>query len=91
MPGEAQQSFRTRLVLRGREVLEQAPGGTLWIVTGRPYNLYDERLNLQMGRHLAKRGILAIPMDFLDLDAEDLSDFPQMYWGSGPGSFVPQR
>ncbi|MBP8645070.1 MAG: CoA activase [Syntrophobacteraceae bacterium] len=81
---EAQQSFRKRLVLRGREVLEQAPPGeALWIVTGRPYNLYDERLNLQMGRHLAKRGILAIPMDFLDLDAEDLSDFPQMYWSLG--------
>ena len=25
----------------------------------------------------------ALPMDFLDLDVEDLSDFPRMYWGLG--------
>jgi len=36
-----------------------------------------------MGRHLAKLGIKALPMDYLDVDAEDLSDFPMMYWGQG--------
>ena len=81
---DAQHAFRARLLRRGREVLEQLPPGEpLWIVTGRPYNLYDERLNLQLGRNLAKRNITAVPMDFLDLNAEDLSDFPQMYWGLG--------
>jgi len=79
-----QGTFREKLLKRGREILrETAPDQPLWIVTGRPYNLYDERLNLQMGRHLAKLGIRALPMDFLDLSAEDLSDFPRMYWGLG--------
>ena len=53
------------------------------IVTGRPYNLYDERLNLRLGRNLSKIGICALPMDFLYTDEVDLSDFPGMYWGLG--------
>jgi predicted CoA-substrate-specific enzyme activase len=81
---ERQSAFRRKLVKRGEEVLQQmAPGEALWVVTGRPYNLHDERSNLQLGRHLAKRGIKALPMDYLDVDAEDLSDFPMMYWGQG--------
>lgn len=55
----------------------------LWVISGRPYNLYDSRLNLQLGQHLAKRGIRAVPIDMLDLAAEDISDFPRMYWGFG--------
>lgn len=81
---ERQMAFRSRLLQRGREFLERVrPDEPVWIVTGRPYNLYDERLNLQMGRHLARLGVKALPMDFLDLDTEDLSDFPNMYWGLG--------
>jgi predicted nucleotide-binding protein (sugar kinase/HSP70/actin superfamily) len=55
----------------------------LVIVTGRPYNLYDERLNLRLGQNLAKIGVAAIPMDFIDVRRTDLSDFPKMYWGLG--------
>ncbi|NTU48689.1 MAG: CoA activase, partial [Syntrophobacteraceae bacterium] len=79
-----QEAFRNRLLSRGQEAVQQTPvTRPLWIVTGRPYNLYDERLNLQLGRQFAKLGIRALPMDFLDVDAEDLSDFPGMYWGIG--------
>jgi len=55
----------------------------LVVVTGRPYNLYDERLNLRLGQNLAKIGVTALPMDFIDLTSVDLSDFPSMYWGLG--------
>jgi predicted nucleotide-binding protein (sugar kinase/HSP70/actin superfamily) len=56
----------------------------LWLaVSGRPYNLYDERLNLRLGQNLAKLGVKAIPQDFLDTATIDLSDFPDMYWGLG--------
>ncbi len=76
--------FRQDLFARGREIVgETSDGQPLWLVTGRPYNLYDERLNLQLGRHLAKLGIRALPMDFIELDETDLSDFPRMYWGLG--------
>ncbi|MDY6908443.1 MAG: acyl-CoA dehydratase activase-related protein, partial [Thermodesulfobacteriota bacterium] len=80
----AAEAFRSELQERGRTVLSELPESEpLWVVTGRPYNLYDERLNLQLGRHLAKLGIQALPMDYLDVDGEDLSDFPRMYWGLG--------
>ncbi len=81
---DRQKAFRAELIRRGLEILEQTPPSQpLWIVSGRPYNLHDERLNLQLGRHLAKLGIRALPIDYLDLDSEDLSDFPGMYWGLG--------
>jgi predicted CoA-substrate-specific enzyme activase len=81
---EKQEAFRQRLLKRGREVLAHvSPDEPVWVITGRPYNLFDERLNLQLGRQLAKLGIKAIPMDFLDTDGEDLSEYPRMYWGMG--------
>jgi predicted nucleotide-binding protein (sugar kinase/HSP70/actin superfamily) len=81
---ERQMAFRRTLLDRGEKILrETLPGQPLWVITGRPYNLHDERLNLQLGRHLGKLGIRALPMDYLDVDSEDLSDFPGMYWGLG--------
>ena len=53
------------------------------VVTGRPYNLYDERLNLRLGQNLGKIGVAALPMDFIDVSSVDLSDFSSMYWGLG--------
>jgi len=81
---ERQLEFSRALVRRGEEVLAaNPPGEPVWVISGRPYNLYDERCNLKIGRQLAGLGQAALPMDFLDLDAEDLSDFPGMYWGLG--------
>jgi len=81
---EERLAFRRALVATGEGALRAtAPGEAVWVVSGRPYNLYDERLNLRLGRHLASLGIAALPMDFLDLDAEELDDFPGMYWGLG--------
>jgi predicted CoA-substrate-specific enzyme activase len=81
---EANEAFAGKLKVIGRETLEgHDPSEPLVIVTGRPYNLYDERLNLRLGRNLAKIGLAAMPMDFVDVDRMDLSDFPSMYWGLG--------
>jgi predicted nucleotide-binding protein (sugar kinase/HSP70/actin superfamily) len=69
---------------KGKEIMgAHSPESALVVVTGRPYNLYDERLNLRIGRNLAKIGVTALPMDFIDLTSVDLSDFPSMYWGLG--------
>lgn len=67
----------------GRILEDQDPDTPIVIVTGRPYNLYDERLNLRLGRNMAKIGVVALPMDFIDVSRVDLSDFPSMYWGLG--------
>ncbi len=79
-----QKHFQLAMLKKGSEILASRPEGKpLVVVTGRPYNLYDERLNLRLGHNLAKIGVMSVPMDFLDLSSVDLSDFPSMYWGLG--------
>jgi predicted CoA-substrate-specific enzyme activase len=81
---ERQQQFLTELSKKGSEIMESLdPEKPVVVVTGRPYNLHDERLNLRLGQNLAKIGVTAIPMDFVDVSSVDLSDFPNMYWGQG--------
>ncbi len=81
---DRQMKFREEMRRKGREILSGLdPSSPVWIVTGRPYNVYDERLNLRLGRQLAKLEITALPMDFVDFEQEDLKDFPRMYWGLG--------
>jgi predicted CoA-substrate-specific enzyme activase len=81
---EKQDRFMTEIRDQGRRILSEHPvSEPLVIVTGRPYNLYDERLNLRLGQNLAKIGVSALPMDFIDVSFVDLSDFPSMYWGLG--------
>ncbi|MBN2123053.1 MAG: CoA activase [Deltaproteobacteria bacterium] len=81
---ERQERFVRETALKGGEILDaHDPEKPLIVVTGRPYNLYDERLNLRMGQNLAKIGTVALPMDFIDVSRVDLSDFPSMYWGLG--------
>ncbi len=79
------ESFLRELQEAGSERIDsfKAEASPVIIVTGRPYNLYDERINLRLGQNLSKLGIQAMPMDFLDTSAVDLSDFPSMYWGLG--------
>jgi predicted CoA-substrate-specific enzyme activase len=79
-----QQWFNEEIRSAGTEALGKLNDDEPFIVvTGRPYNLYDERMNLRLGKNLSKMGLSAMPMDFIDLPSEDLSDFPSMYWGLG--------
>jgi predicted nucleotide-binding protein (sugar kinase/HSP70/actin superfamily) len=81
---DKQNSFINEIYQKGLEIMaSHSAEDPLVIVTGRPYNLYDERLNLRLGQNLAKIGVAAIPMDFIDVRRTDLSDFPKMYWGLG--------
>jgi len=81
---EIQDQFTKDLVRKGSEILQGVQAfEPVLLVTGRPYNLYDERLNLRLGQNLAKLGLVALPMDFIDSSTVDLSDFPSMYWGLG--------
>ena len=79
-----QEVFVKELHRKGLAALKNHnPEEPLVVITGRPYNLYDERLNLRLGRNLAKIGVNALPMDFIDVSSVDLTDFPSMYWGLG--------
>jgi len=76
--------FLRELHRKGQQILEEHRSDEpLVIVSGRPDTLYDERLNLRLGQNLAKIGVSAVPMDFIDVSDVDLSDFPSMYWGLG--------
>ncbi|MCG6944715.1 MAG: acyl-CoA dehydratase activase [Deltaproteobacteria bacterium] len=81
---EVQTTFQNELVQHGNTFLQSLQPNDLWVaVSGRPYNLHDERLSLRLGQNLAKLGIKAVPQDFLDTASVDLSDFPNMFWGLG--------
>ena len=81
---ERQDQFQKELYREGFDRLDWIkPHEPVLMVTGRPYNLYDERLNLRLGQNLAKLGLTAAPMDLVDVSSVDLSDFPSMYWGLG--------
>ena len=55
------------------------------LLVGRPYNIYDPAVNLDIGRKLRKQyGIDVIPLDALDVDTISLSDIhPNMFWNYG--------
>ncbi|UCE51155.1 MAG: hypothetical protein JSV31_18045 [Desulfobacterales bacterium] len=81
---ERQRQFVTDMHQQGNKILRKLDSDEpIMIVTGRPYNLYDDRLNLRLGQNLAKLGMMALPMDFIDVASVDLSDFPSMFWGLG--------
>jgi len=81
---EKQDRFIRDMYSKGKQIMDgYDPDSPFVVVTGRPYNLYDERLNLKLGRNLARIGVAGLPMDFMDTSSVDLSDFPSMYWGSG--------
>ena len=81
---DMQDRFQRALYREGRDLLEsQPPDEPIVAVTGRPYNLYDERLNLRLGENLARIGVVAFPMDFVDASSVTLSDLVPMYWGLG--------
>jgi predicted nucleotide-binding protein (sugar kinase/HSP70/actin superfamily) len=81
---ERQHQYLKDLQRKGRDILETLPAHEpVVVVTGRPYNLYDERVNLRVGQNLSKIGLSALPMDFVDVSDIDLGEFSSMYWGLG--------
>jgi predicted CoA-substrate-specific enzyme activase len=81
---ERQRQFVADMHQQGGKILRKLDSTEpIIVVTGRPYNLYDDRLNLRLGQNLAKLGIAALPMDFIDAGAVDLTEFPSMFWGLG--------
>jgi predicted CoA-substrate-specific enzyme activase len=83
----AQGAFTDTLLEAGAHALAklQATGEPGLILVGRPYNLYDRSVNCDIPRKLRKLyGVNILPMDFLPLDLEDITDVnPNMYWNSG--------
>jgi len=81
----AQADFEARCRAKGQEVLEGlGPQGMAMVFVTRPYNGLDAGLNLGLHRKLRDLGVLALPMDFLDLDSvSDMDGLERMYWRYG--------
>ncbi|MFA6128136.1 MAG: acyl-CoA dehydratase activase [Bacteroidales bacterium] len=90
---EAQIRFEKRIVERGREVIANLPEGRRsFVVIGRSYNTTDPSLNLNLVEKLRNMNILAIPIDFLPLNEENVFDtYPMMYWPNGQRIIAASR
>jgi len=84
---EAQEAFRSSLLEQGTAALKilresEAPAVVL---VGRPYNLYDPGMNLNIPMKLAELyGANVIPMDFLPIDGIDIRSVnDHMFWNYG--------
>ena len=82
-----QDAFRAELLAAGREALDTLEkAGELGIVLiGRPYNMYDKGINMDIPRKLRKfYGVNVVPLDFLPIRGIDIGDVvPNMYWNYG--------
>ena len=85
--GAAQETFRDALAAAGRRALAdlEASGELGIVVIGRPYNMYDKGVNMDIPRKLRTfYGVNVIPMDFLSLKGIEVGDVvPNMYWNYG--------
>jgi len=83
----AQHCFQIRLLQAGEQALStlESTGEPGLVLLGRPYNLYDRSINCDIPRKLRTLyGANVIPLDFLRLEGEDISDVnDNMYWNSG--------
>jgi len=79
-----QDGYRKELHEKGHKIISgHSEGEPLVIVTGRPYTLHDDRLNLNLWANLARIGAKAIPMDYIDLSVIDLPSVPSVFGSAG--------
>ncbi|MBW2684174.1 MAG: CoA activase, partial [Deltaproteobacteria bacterium] len=88
-----QDQFEDRVKVRGREVLASLPDDKeCLVIIGRPYNTGDPSLNLNMVEKLINLDVLPIPIDFLPLAAEVITqDYNKMYWPNGQRILAASR
>jgi predicted CoA-substrate-specific enzyme activase len=83
----AQNAFNNELVQTGSKAIEVLleKNESAIILVGRPYNLYDRTVNLNIPDKLRNYyGVNVIPIDFLPLDGIDISDVNDgMFWNFG--------
>jgi len=84
---EAQAEFRGRLMVAGEDALATLEEhGELGIVlVGRPYNIYDSGVNMDIPAKLRRYyGVNIIPLDFLPLWGKETREVtPNMFWNYG--------
>ncbi len=79
---ESQEEFESMRLKRGREILDSLrEDDRAVVVIGKPYNVHDTGLNLNISKKLRKLEVIAIPYDMLPLDTvELLSHYSNLVW-----------
>jgi predicted CoA-substrate-specific enzyme activase len=84
---DAQAAFARFLQEQGAEAIRaiEAAEAHAVILLGRPYNLYDRDINLDVPSKLRSRyGVNVVPVDFLPVDGLDIRDLnDNMFWNYG--------
>ena len=80
-----QSAFEAAVQEKGKAVLSDLPEDKLsMVILGRPYNINDPELNLNLAEKLINLDVLPIPTDFLPLEEENVfRDYSMMYWPNG--------
>jgi predicted nucleotide-binding protein (sugar kinase/HSP70/actin superfamily) len=83
----AQSAFQTRMLELGKTALAQLErsGESGIVLVGRPYNVFDPGMNLNLAAKLRKQyGVNVIPIDCIPCSDEPLDGLnPNMYWNYG--------
>ncbi|MCU0723480.1 MAG: acyl-CoA dehydratase activase, partial [Planctomycetes bacterium] len=82
----AQDAFDAKTAVEGAETLRrlEASGELGVAILGRPYNVNDPGLNLDLPRKIAALGVTPVPVDALPARPENLSaEWGNMYWNYG--------
>lgn len=83
---DAQNKFNESIQQKGREVLEELRKSkkNVMVIIGRPYNVYDSRVNLNIPKKIAGLGFRVIPLDMIPFNSENLGkEFYNMFWNYG--------
>lgn len=81
-----QNRFTAMIQEKGMAVLEELKrsGKRAMVIIGRPYNVYDTRVNLNIPKKIAGMGFRVIPLDMIPFEPENLGDeFKNMFWNYG--------
>ncbi|MCX8159740.1 MAG: acyl-CoA dehydratase activase [Candidatus Saccharicenans sp.] len=72
---QVQSEFDRQLKERGQQLLKRSfqSKRPVWLISGRPYLLYDNYVNLNFWSHLEKLNLIALPADYLELDDIELA------------------
>jgi len=89
---KTQEEFYLSLRKMGKAVIKKLGEKRGFVIISRPYNGCDAGLNMDIAEKMRELGMLAIPMDFLDLDPSTISlDYPNMYWNYGQKILAASR
>jgi predicted CoA-substrate-specific enzyme activase len=88
----AMEACQKEMAAIGRDALdklEQHPDRVAIILFGRPYNGFASESHMGIPHKFASRGVMVLPLDFLDLSGLESRRF--MYWGMGQRIIMAAR